>query len=140
MKIHNLTFDCADPDAQATFWAAAIGYVKRDFPDDMRRELLDGGLTEADLADRGLAEDPAGHGPRLLFQRVPEQKTAKNRMHPDIAAVEGRRPERHEVDAERDRLVGLGATHVRTVDGTWGPYPEYFHVMTDPEGNEFCVQ
>jgi catechol 2,3-dioxygenase-like lactoylglutathione lyase family enzyme len=140
MKIGNVTFDCADPDRMSTFWAAALGYEKRTYPDDMRRELLDSGLTEDDLAARGLAEDPAGAGPRLFFQRVPEPKTAKNRMHLDINVGDGRRAEHHEVDAEAKRLVGLGATIQHKSDGAWGPWPEYHYVMTDPEGNEFCVQ
>jgi catechol 2,3-dioxygenase-like lactoylglutathione lyase family enzyme len=140
MKIHNLTFDCVDPDRQATFWAAALGYSKGVLPKDMRRMLLDSGLTADDLTARALAEDPAGVGPRLFFHRVPEGKTAKNRVHMDIVAVEGRRAERHEVDAEAERLAGLGATVLRKHDAAWGPWPEYHYVMADPEGNEFCVQ
>jgi hypothetical protein len=69
-----------------------------------------------------------------------EGKTAKNRVHMDIVAVEGRRAERHEVDAEAERLAGLGATVLRKHDAAWGPWPEYHYVMADPEGNEFCVQ
>jgi catechol 2,3-dioxygenase-like lactoylglutathione lyase family enzyme len=140
VKIHNITFDCADPDALSAFWAQALGYAKRALPPDMRAELLAAGLTEEDLRARGLAEDPQGGGPRLLFQRVPEPKTAKNRMHMDILAVPGRRATTEEVDAEVERLQGLGATVLRKSDGSWGPYPEYHYVMADPEGNEFCVQ
>jgi catechol 2,3-dioxygenase-like lactoylglutathione lyase family enzyme len=140
MRIGNLTFDCTDPDRMATFWAAAMGYDKGEYPDDLRAALLAGGLSEADLADRAIATDPAGTGPRLFFQRVPEPKTAKNRLHLDLNATPGRRAEPAEVDAEAERLVGLGATIVHRRDGTWGPYPEYHYVMTDPEGNEFCLQ
>lgn len=139
MKIGNLTFDCAEPDRLCAFWAEAMGYAQRQLPDDMRAELLAAGLSEADLTDRALAEDPDGRGPRLLFLRVPEAKTAKNRMHVDLNATTGRRAERDEVDAEAARLEALGATRLRTHDGAWGPYPEYHHVMADPEGNEFCV-
>jgi hypothetical protein len=74
MKIHNITFDCAEPDRQATFWAAALGYTKGVYPEDLRKMLLGSGLTEEDLTARALAEDPAGVGPRLFFHRVPEGK------------------------------------------------------------------
>jgi hypothetical protein len=84
--------------------------------------------------------DPEGVMPRLFFQRVPEPKTAKNRVHLDVGVSGGpevahddRRPK---VDAAVERLVGLGATMVRAnheVD-------EYWVVMRDPEGNEFCLQ
>jgi hypothetical protein len=140
VKIGNITFDCADPDRMATFWAAAIGYEKAVYPDDMRRALLDSGLTEDDLAARALAEDPAGVGPRLLFQRVPEGKQAKNRMHLDINVGHDKPAEHQEIDAEVDRLVGLGATVTHKHDGAWGPYPEFHYIMADPEDNEFCVQ
>ena len=140
MKIGNITFDCADPDRVATFWAAAMGYEKGVYPPEMRRELLGAGLSEDDLAARGIAEDPSGEGPRLFFQRVPEPKQAKNRMHLDINATPGRRPTAEELTAEVDRLVGLGATVSREHRGTFGPWPEHYYVMADPEGNEFCVQ
>ncbi|MEQ4204816.1 VOC family protein [Actinopolymorpha sp. B9G3] len=140
MKIGNVTFDCADPDRMSTFWAAVLGYEKRDFPEDMRQMLLAAGLTDENLAGRGLAEDPAGVGPRFLFQRVPEGKQAKNRVHLDINSAEGRRAEPQEVDAEMKRIVALGATVIHKQDATWGPWPEYHYVMADPEGNEFCVQ
>lgn len=140
MKIGNLTFDAADPDALATFWAAALGLEKAQYPDDMRAELLAAGLTEQQLSDRALVEDPSATTPRMLFLRVPEPKRAKNRLHMDLLSTPGRRADRGEVDAEMERLRGLGAMLVRTHDAAWGPWPEYHHVMTDPEGNEFCVQ
>ena len=140
MKIGNIVFDCSDPDRVATFWAAALGYEKGELPAEMRQELLDAGVTEEELGDRGVAEDPAGQGPRLFFQKVPEAKTVKNRVHVDINATPGRRATEAEVDAEKERLLALGATIVRKHDLPWGPYPEYHWVMADPEGNEFCVQ
>ena len=149
MRIGNVTFDCADPDRMSTFWAAALGYEKRTFPDEMRKQLLDSGLTEDDLAGRGLAEDPAGVGPRLFFQQVPEgrfrergtdEQLLPHVVHLDINVSNDRRAEHHEVDAEVQRLVGLGATVVRKHDGVWGPWPEYHYVMADPEGHVFCVQ
>lgn len=140
VKIGNITFDCADPDALATFWGGALHYTKAEFSDEMRTELLTAGLTEDDLAARALAEDPNGTGPRLFFQRVPEGKTAKNRMHLDINATPGRRPTSEELEAEVSRLVGLGASILHEHTGSFGPWPEHHVVMVDPEGNEFCVQ
>lgn len=140
MKIGNITFDCADPDRLATFWAAAMGYTKGVYPDEMRAQLLDAGLTPDDLLARAIAEDPAGQGPRLFFQRVPEGKQAKNRLHLDLNATPGRQPTDAELAAEVDRLVALGATVTTEHNGTFGPYPEHHVVMADPEGNEFCVQ
>ena len=76
----------------------------------------------------------------MFFQRVPEGKTAKNRMHIDIFAVPGKRATDEEIEAERDRIVALGATVVVNFDKNWGPVRERHVVMQDPEGNEFCVQ
>ena len=140
MKIGNVTFDCADPPRLCEFWAAALGYEVEEAPPGLLDELRAAGWSEADLTSRAVARDPEGRGPRLFFQRVPEGKQAKNRLHLDVNAVAGRHAERHEVDGERDRLLGLGATHSHTHDAMLGSFPEYHHVMADPEGNEFCVQ
>jgi hypothetical protein len=70
----------------------------------------------------------------------PEGKQAKNRMHLDINAGEGGPPEHQQVDAEVERLVGLGATVIHKHDAARGPWPEYHYVMADPEGNEFCIR
>lgn len=140
MKIGNVVFDCSDPGRVATFWGAALGYEVGELPLEMRQELLDAGVTEEELGDRSVAEDPAREGPRLFFQRVPEPKSVKNRVHLDINATPGRRARKEEVDTEKERLVALGATTIRQHDQQWGPYPEYHWVMADPEGNEFCVQ
>jgi uncharacterized glyoxalase superfamily protein PhnB len=61
-------------------------------------------------------------------------------VHLDVQSVPGRRPTPEELDAERDRLVALGATVVRLIDQSWGPLPEHYYQMRDPEGNEFCLQ
>lgn len=82
--------------------------------------------------------DPDGAGPRILFHRVPEAKTVKNRLHLDVfVAPRGGDREANwpAVDTEVDRLVGLGASMVRRVSDD----DQCFVVMTDPEGNEFCV-
>ncbi|GGX62380.1 VOC family protein [Streptomyces minutiscleroticus] len=142
-----LVVDAADPHAQADFWAAALGYVVEDNSPLVERLLASGAVppeatVEAhgrrawrDLAAARHPEDPyeeesgTGRGRRLLFQRVPEPKTVKNRLHIDVHTGAGRR------DEEVARLEGLGASvlrHVKEPGGEWV-------LMTDPEGNEFCV-
>jgi len=139
-RIGNITFDCADPRTLSHFWADVFGYPRAEWPPELKQQLLDGGLTEADLDDRSIAEDPTGEGPRFFFQRVPEGKTAKNRMHLDLNATPGRRATPEEIEAEKDRVVALGATVVTRYDRNWGPVREFHYVMHDPEGNEFCIQ
>jgi hypothetical protein len=73
---------------------------------------------------------PTGSGPRLLFLKVPEGKSAKNRIHLDLQAEGG-------MEAEVERLVRLGARRLRVVHENPG---DFFTVMQDPEGNEFCVE
>lgn len=139
-KIGNIVFDCADPRALSHFWSDVLGYPRAEWPPEMRAELLASGLTEQDLENRGIAQDPEGVGPRLFFQKVPEGKVVKNRVHLDINSTPGRHASREEIDAEKDRIVALGASVVRLYDIKWGPVPEYHYVMADPEGNEFCIQ
>ena len=138
-KLGNITFDCADPTALATFWADVFGYPRPEWPEELRAQLLASGLTEEDLANRSAVEDPDGVGPRFYFNRVPEGKTAKNRMHIDIQAVPGRHPTTEELETEKDRIVALGATVIVDYDRPWGPVEEHHFVMQDPEGNEFCL-
>lgn len=126
MSTHwTLGCDAADPNAIAEFWAAALGYVAEPGYDDPHGASL---------------VDPDGTGPAIGFLRVPEGKTAKNRMHIDIR-VAGEPPwdmtEREQlIHAKVSELVGLGASEVREER-----YDEVLgHVtMLDPEGNEFCV-
>lgn len=139
-KIGNITFDCANPRVLSHFWADVLGYPRSDYPPELAEAVLSAGGTQDDLDARGIAEDPTGGGQRLFFQRVPEGKTVKNRVHLDISSTPGRRPTPEELDAERDRIVALGATQVRFHEGAWGPFPERHYVMQDPEGNEFCIQ
>ncbi|MCU1550026.1 MAG: hypothetical protein JWR36_586 [Glaciihabitans sp.] len=139
-KLGNITFDCANPRELSYFWADVFGYPHADWPPDMKADLLSKGLTEEDLSNRSVAEDPTGEGPRFFFQRVPEGKTAKNRMHIDIRTNPDRRATLEELVAEKDRIVALGATVMVDFDGRWGPFEEHHFVMQDPEGNEFCLQ
>ncbi|MEU6278119.1 VOC family protein [Streptomyces populi] len=142
-----LVIDSADPHAQADFWSAALGYTVEDNSAFIERLLGLGALPAAATVDfhgrpafRDLIavrhpEDPydeergTGLGRRLLFQRVPEPKTGKNRLHLDLHPGEGRRA------GEVERLASLGASVLREVAEPSGAWV----VMTDPEGNEFCV-
>src|SRR5690348_8036366 len=85
-------------------------------------------------------EDPDGHNPRLFFQHVPEGKVARNRVHRDVRAAPGLQGEERmaALEVECARLVALGATRVRR-DEPAPPLSAGFIVMTDPEGNEFCL-
>ena len=139
-----VVFDCADPDAQSRFWCEALHYVTPDPPpphatwEDFARAE---GIPEEHWNDQSAAEDPDGAGPRLFFQKVPEGKVAKNRMHLDLNAGGGRSvpldERRQRVDAEVERLKALGATDER---GAMERGDEYWVRVNDPEGNEFCVQ
>lgn len=97
-------------------------------------------MPEEALERRGLAEDPAGVGPRLLFLHTDIDKSLRNRVHLDLTSTPGRRSTPEELDAERDRLVALGAEVVRLVDQMWGPHRDRYYQLRDPEGNEFCLQ
>ena len=139
-----IVFDCADPDRQARFWAEALHYVLQPPPpgfDSWDAWAASMGIPPESRNDRSAALDPDGVGPRLFFQRVPEGKVAKNRVHLDISAGGGRdvSPDEHRrrVDAEVERLKALGATDERGAMDLWG---EHWVRMNDPEGNEFCVQ
>lgn len=137
-----VTIDCADPAALAQFWAGALGYEVQPPPegfDSWPAALAAWGVPESEWNSANAVVDPAGAGPRLFFQRVPEPKTGKNRVHVDIGASDG--PEtpveqkRSQVLPVVDRLSGLGATEVRQVE----KMGSFWVVMQDPEGNEFCV-
>ena len=139
-----LVFDCADPDRMAGFWSAALGYQLQPPPDgfDTWDAFLESiGVPEAQRHDANAITDPAGARPRIYFQKVPEGKIAKNRLHLDLnASVDGHDPatKRRLIDAEVTRLKGLGATDERgAIERSGG---EYWVRMNDPEGNEFCVQ
>ena len=126
-----LTFDCADADRLSQFWASALGYVTQPPPEgfaDWPTFLNARGIPIPVAGHISAIVDPAGIGPRVLFLRVPEAKSAKNRLHVDIEAGDQR-------EARVAELVGLGATHVRDV----AENGETWSVLIDPEGNEFCL-
>ena len=138
-----VTFDCADPDRVATFWATALGYKKQDPPPGYAtwpEFLAAQGIPEDQWNSASAIVDPDGIGPRIYFQHVPEPKTVKNRVHLDVNVGGGRDTpvdeRRGRVNAEVERLMGVGATRLRASD----EHGEYWVVMQDPEGNEFCLQ
>jgi hypothetical protein len=139
-----VVFDCADPTGQAAFWQEALHYASPPPPEPhatWQDALRAGGVPEDHWNDVSAAEDPDGVGPRLFFQKVPEGKVAKNRVHLDLNVGGGAavplEERRRRVDAEVARLKALGATDERGAIEKGG---EYWVRMNDPEGNEFCVQ
>lgn len=139
-KIGNIVFYADDPQALSEFWARALGYPVLTPDGDYLEAMLQAGLTEEQVMKRGLAEDPEGVGPRLFFHHADGPKAGRNRMHLDLQATPGRHPTPSELEAEKDRLVELGATVVRRVEQDFGPQHEDYFQMRDPEGNEFCLQ
>ena len=143
-----LAIDCTEPRLLVPFWCEALGYIAEPPPgghsswNDYWREM---GVPDDELpTDHDAADsivDPAGVGPRVFFQVVPEPKSVKNRVHLDLKISGGRAvplPERRErIEAEAARLEALGATRIR-VNSTDG-LDHYGVAMQDPEGNEFCV-
>jgi len=125
VKQVQVTFDCAEPERVARFWGEVLGYV---LPS-----------TSEDFANWCACADPAGVGPRLFFQRVPEGKVVKNRVHLDVRVGTGLVGEERvaALEAECARLVPLGATRVRLLVAD--DENESTLVMQDVEGNEFCL-
>ncbi|AGM04342.1 MULTISPECIES: VOC family protein [Amycolatopsis] len=146
-----VSFDALDPKALSTFWRDALGYVHPGPPGvevpegtdplDAWDEFLERvGVPVDQRNSRSALEDPAGEGPRIFFQQVPEDKIAKNRVHLDIRAAPGLQGDERmaALEAECDRLVALGATRVKRFEPEQ-PLSLGFIVMNDPEGNEFCL-
>ncbi len=137
-----VTFDAYDPMTLAGFWAAALGYVIQPPPAGFASwdEFADANdIPLENRNDLAAIVDPDESGPRILFQRVPESKTVKNRVHLDVNAGGGHDVEYVDrvdaVDRHVDNLLDLGATKVKVFGER-----DYWVVMQDPEGNEFCVQ
>ncbi|WP_433223488.1 VOC family protein [Dactylosporangium sp. CS-047395] len=118
VRIRHITIDCADPYRLSLFWSAVTGY--QEAPNDPNLPTHDQALI---LAPDGSAG--------LLFIRVPEPKSVKNRIHFDVQPLDATR------DEELERVLALGASQVddfRRPDGTG------WVVVADPEGNEFCIE
>ncbi|GAA2087660.1 VOC family protein [Brevibacterium salitolerans] len=155
-----ITVDARDPRALALFWCEALGYAvplpfgEQTAPPGGEEEaakqgdpfrawevfLAGAGVPSGQWNARAAAEDPAGLGPRLFFQRVPEGKSVKNRVHLDVRAAPGLVGEERmaALEAECARLVAAGAARLERVDPA-PPLEAGFIVMADPEGNEFCL-
>jgi hypothetical protein len=116
VSIRNITFDCADPWALAGFWTKVTGWPRH--PENVPTD------------DEVLLVAPQGAYPRLLFVRVPEPKTVKNRVHLDVQPDV---PRDDQVAALRDVGATFVEDHRQPDGGGWV-------VLADPEGNEFCVE
>lgn len=110
LNVEMVTFDCGDPAKLAAWWAEQF--------DGQVQELIPGDFIAVIRPD----------GPRLGFQKVPDPTPGKNRVHLDFGAAD--------VDAEVSRLTAAGANEVG-----WHSIGDHFRwaVLTDPEGNAFCV-
>ncbi|MFG2587958.1 VOC family protein [Streptomyces sp. NPDC048438] len=120
-RFTELVFDCHDPQRLAAFWCEVLDFTVLD-----RSE----GKVEIGSWEPTVEAVRAGQmTPTLVFIKVPEGKTVKNRLHLDVSPIDAG------TDEEVARLLGLGAT---TVDVGQGPARNWT-VMADPEGNEFDV-
>ncbi|WP_039908140.1 VOC family protein [Micromonospora lupini] len=138
-----VTFDAADPASLAAFWADVLGYELQGPPGDFDSwdAALDAmGVPPERRNDASAVVDPKGAGPRLFFQRVPEGKQAKNRVHLDVRAAPGLTGDDRmaALEAEAERLVALGATRLARHEPA-PPLGAGHLVLADPEGNEFCL-
>lgn len=138
-----VVIDCADPARLAKFWATALHYQEQDPPTGFatwQDFLAAQGVPESEWNSANAVVDPDKQGPRIYFQRVPEPKTLKNRVHLDLNVGGGHETpldaRRERVRAEARRLIDHGATQVRETERRG----EFWIVMQDPEGNEFCLQ
>ncbi|KAA5828444.1 VOC family protein [Saccharopolyspora hirsuta] len=140
VKQFQVAFDCAEPMRVGRFWCEVLGYVAPPPPEGFSTwEEYNNSLPVEQRDSWFVCSDPTGVGPRLFFQRVPEGKVAKNRVHLDVRAATGLVGEERlaVLEAECARLVALGAVRVRLLpaDGE----EESCIVMQDVEGNEFCL-
>ncbi|MFE4607659.1 VOC family protein [Streptomyces niveus] len=140
IKQFQVTFDCADPERVARFWCEVLGYVVPPPPkgfatwDEYTRSL------PPERQGAGfVCADPSGVGPRLYFQRVPEGKVVKNRVHLDVRVGTGLVGEERlaALEAECARLVALGAVRGQLLLAD--DENESCQLMRDIEGNEFCL-
>lgn len=138
-----ITFDCADPARQAAFWKLALDYEDAPPPvgyTSWHEWLVVCQVPEDEWNDGASIADPAGVAPRISFLKVPEGKTAKNRLHLDVQVGGGRRAEptgrTARILAKVEQLTAAGATVLdrQELDGRLDHY-----VLADPEGNELCV-
>ena len=137
-----VTFDCADPGALSLFWNEVLGYRLDSPPPPYQTwdEALDAwNIPEERRNDASASVDPDGVGPRLWFQKVPEGKTAKNRVHLDVRTHSDLTGDERMVALEKraEELTALGATRLWRIEPD--PINKGHITMADPEGNEFCL-
>ena len=138
-----VVFDCKDPDRLADFYAGALHYKVQDPPEGFETwedALKTWKVPQDEWHLASAITDPEKKGPRIFFQKMDTPKSGKNRVHIDINASGGRNvpagERKAQVRAEVDRLVKLGAKFQKE----WSEDGDFWIVMLDPEGNEFCVQ
>jgi hypothetical protein len=135
-----VTFDCAQPERVARFWCEVLGYVVPPAPKGFESwDAFNRSLPPEKQDSAFACVDPTGEGPRLFFQKVPEGKVVKNRVHLDVRVGTGLVGEERlaALEAECARLLPLGATRVRLLEADEDN--ESCLVMQDVEGNEFCL-
>ena len=140
VKQVQITFDCAEPERVARFWCEVLGYVVPPPPEGFADWAeYDRAQPEESQGASFACVDPTGVGPRLFFQRVPEGKVVKNRVHLDVRAGIGLvGAERLAVlKAEGARLIALGASPVLLQEAD--DENESCYTLQDVEGNEFCL-
>jgi hypothetical protein len=140
VKQVQVTFDCADPRAVAHFWKAVLGYVDSPVPSGFDSwDAFDASLPVQSQGSAWACQDPDGVGPRLFFQRVPELKTVKNRVHLDVRVgvrlTGDERVAALEADAVRLEALGARRLYLQLADEE----NESCLTMQDIEGNEFCL-
>ncbi|MEV0840340.1 VOC family protein [Actinocatenispora sera] len=120
-RFTELNVDCHDPERLAAFWCEVLDFTVL----DRNEHKVEIGSWEPTIEDIRARQMP----PTMVFIRVPEDKSVKNRLHLDVSPIDA------STDSEVTRLLALGAT---TTDVGQGPDRNWV-VMADPEGNEFCV-
>jgi hypothetical protein len=140
IKQFQVTFDCAEPERVARFWCEVLGYVLPKPPEGFSTwDDYNHSLAPEDRGAWAACIDPSGVGPRLFFQRVPEGKVVKNRVHLDVRVGTGLVGEERlaALEAECARLIPLGAVRVQLLPAD--DENESCIAMQDLEGNEFCI-
>jgi hypothetical protein len=118
----DLVIDCEQPAALARFWASVLRWDLPTWDEQDMRDLAEAGISDSEDDPTVFIGEADPSRPRLCFQRVPEPRPGKNRLHLDVNV---------EDQAEVDAFVRLGATVIAEHEG--------WVVLADPEGNEFCA-
>ena len=141
-RAFQVTMDCTEPARVGEFWAEVLGYVMDPPPEGFgtwQEALQAFGVPEEKWDSAYAIVDPEEKGARMFFQRVPEGKQAKNRVHLDVRAAPGLEgaDRTAALEGKAAELSEIGARVVRRFPP--GPMDGGFIVMQDPEGNEFCL-